>query len=533
MTPEERLQKLQRLRELQQMRSELGASEEKAGNPISEFFSGAGRQILRTSAGLGNLMQLDRLAPGSFGDDTLKMMDAEEAARPKSTARELGKIGGSLAATAPLGGVPTAAMRLPMALAAMFGQGAVQGAAEAAPDEQATGAMQGGLLSAGLGAFGRSSGRAARGLVNKSDDAELLLAEARRQGVDLELPLANAASDADMTSRYFKTVYQGGLPILPGVGGRLRGQADEAADKTRKMFAQRAVPPGKTLAMGGTEGPEQIRDALRTMYDDVYDETVNKYAFQIPSDMRQRILSRIDSSIDPVMVAAGNVTPEVARQRAATIIEESVAEMMADPALTKMGANVIGGKNLMSARARVRERMRPESERTQGAMKAGSKAIDDVIRDGINPADQQVWDQLPGRYQVFAGYDEAVRAANKEKGNFRFGQLADAMENRDSQMRDLAVAGRHVFDNAKIQPTWQGVAAMTAPIGGVAFGNPLAATAMGAAGPFLSSRSAQRALMGDTRMQKALKEYLAKYPDLAPAAGYLLRQSAVSGSVGE
>lgn len=230
---------------------------------------GIGSGIVRATRGLGNLenkaLNMHPLVklfggidlPGKekiWGDQAIRTQDELDSPLARTTKGAVGQAIGQGAtaafATAPLGGLGAfgtgggvLARTLANPLTRQALEGATAGAAAADPDHQGEGAEKGAAASVIIGKFLQGAGRAVRGLVKKNEAVRDL--ETELGSNDLDIPLAQAASDEDMISRGVRAMYQEGLPNVLGVKGRIARQSREAEQRVRGMSQSHL---GDTLA---------------------------------------------------------------------------------------------------------------------------------------------------------------------------------------------------------------------------------------------------------------------------------------------
>lgn len=222
------------------------------------IFSGVQRALM----GTGNLASKVHTGPLSMAgayfrglkgasDEALKQEDIQDAAIKK--AHPVARAGGEIVGTLPLtmltggpGAASTGANLLTRTLASPYTKAAVEGAISSAelasPDEQGTSAAKGAALSMALQSLFGLGGRALNGLIKKSEEAEALEHLFAQQGEKVQPPISQVASDEDLVSRLGKTLYQEGLPLIPGAKGQLEGQAKSALEQTRRLALQEAAP---------------------------------------------------------------------------------------------------------------------------------------------------------------------------------------------------------------------------------------------------------------------------------------------------
>lgn len=508
--------------------------------PGSDHTAAVGSGMLRGWKGVTNLALPDSLTPSWASDETLKNMDERDAELPLS-----GKIIGGAAATAPLSmgtgallstaskAAPAASvlartMASPYARSAI--EGATQGAIYADPDKQGQGALVGGVLGPTLTGLGKVGGRILRGTIAKSEAAKALEQLAGQHGDDIFLPISQAASEEDIVSRLGKTLYKDALPIVPGVKGKLQRQGAQAADKLREIALKEALPPGATLpANAGTKVSAAV-DQMAQQFDDVYDKTVKSYAFNVPKDLKTEVAATVKKMTDPKTTVnkttLNKVTSEV----------EALMKQFSD------GKPSIDGQNLLNVKREISELLKQARNHEKPVWKAADKWIDDHIiaemKQGgskLNLDDLKSYLELTPAYRAFAPVKAAAGQAADKEGRFLFRTLARVAKNSPEQ-RAIGQIGAETVDKSAAAGGLTGKILAGLGMGGAGFGammSPGATVAALAGGNALATKPVQRALLGDTKLQKLIVELLRNNPNAARRAGALARGAAVQSTVGE
>lgn len=428
----EELEELRRLEELEaKVRATTIASNPGEYDPSSKQFQdkygpGGGKGLAvfsgvqRAIMGTGNLVSKIRSGPLAMAgaafranpgvsDDALRQLDTTD--EPIKRAHPVARIGGEIAGTLPLnlvtGGAGTAstgANLLTRTLASPYTKAALEGAisseALASPDERGAAGAKGAGLSMALQALFGLGGRAVKGLIRKSEEAEALEQLFAQHGESVQPPLSQVAGDQDIVTRIGKSFYQEALPLVPGVKGKLDRQAQEALEATRRLALQEVAP--------------------------------GNYA--VPADAGKKV-----------------------------------------------------GEAMHSLRA--------------------------AMRGVTNPAIESL--------------EDAAHAARVKGGNFSMAELA--RHATDPTLQDMGVIGNAVLGQTPTKTSLTGRVLAGAGLGGFGayMGLPAAVAAVGGAN-IMATKAFQRAMLGDTAAQEALKLYLSQHPEQVAQLASAIRIGASS-----
>jgi hypothetical protein len=467
---------------------------------------------------------------GMISDEELRAQDKRDAPLSKTGAGFIGQMGGQVLSTAPLalatGGTsivstaaPTLTRTLATRLAPVAVEGAVGGAMFADPDEQGEGAAKGATLGLALNRAGAGAGRLTRGLVKRSQAADDLSLMASQHGDEIELPLSQAASDKDAVSRIAKTAYQEALPLIPGVKGRLERQATEAADKFREIALKEATPDGTMLPKDpGKNVGESVR-AIREGFTKSYDDTVRSLDYTVPKDFEQQITSRINQNLPEI--------DNVSREKAVDLANSLMKRFSS-------GKPRIEGSNLMLVRSELIAKAKKAPSHEKGAIQAAQEVVDDMISSRLSVQGLlKQYENLSEPYRNFVAVSKASKSAKAQGGNFSPAQLARAAKDPSSQLH-LAQTATEAMSEPATRSSLAGRILAGVGIGGYgAFIDPLSAAGVWAGGNLLANRSTQRALMGQTALQKRIVEMLRRNPETARLIGAAGRSAAVTEATDE
>lgn len=508
--------------------------------------AGLGSGAMRASKGLTNLLLPDSLTPAMASDQELRNMDERDEDLPT-----IPKLLGGVAATAPLSAGTGAALgagsraagagsMLGKALASPITratvEGAEQGAIYADPAEQGKGALKGGALAFGLNRLGAVGGRLLRGLAKKSAEAVDLEHLAGQHGEEIFVPLSQAAGSDDVTTRLVKTLYKEGLPIVPGVKGRLEKQSAEAADKLREIAVRDSVPTGGTVPADAGSKPLLAVANVKRQLDEVYDSTIKLYTFDIPQNLTAELEHAIKStalrkaSTPSARLAASNTTVNDETTQSVTKLVEDLIKKFSS------GKTRIDGSNLLTVKEEISRLMRGASRTEKLALESADQYVDDIITNSLkqggakqNLDDLQRYLDNSSAYRSYKPVAQAAEGAADKEGRFLFSTLAQ-MSKKSPEQRSLGQLGAATVEKpvASTSKTGQLLANLAVP--GAALGAYMApqltALIMGGAHG-LTSKTAQKALMGDLQIQRFLAKLLRDNPKLKAALGSGARGAAV------
>jgi len=511
---------------------------------VQNTLEGIGSGMVRTARGIGNIETkiLNHLPTGKYltkamdairpswafdtSDAALDAQDEIDKALNNTGSGKLGQVLGSAAmgsaATAGTGALesgsmalaPVARTALPFARSAV--EGALNGAATAPSNEQGTGALEGAAAGTAVHGALSGAGRLVRGLVKKSAAAEDLQHLAAQNGHDMFIPLAQAAEDSGISGK-MKGFYNEALPLLPGATGAIRKQEDSALQVFRQMALQEADPTGASLAADAAKDPHTARLALKDAFDDAYRTTVGSYQFNVPPDFKDRVAKKILAE----MPNADATTVE----KVSKLVDEQMSRYAS-------GKADIAGENLLNAKdgsIALAKKLNPVERQ---ALEHGVGAYGDLIEDELsqgsskqNLADLDKFKSLAEPYDAYTQLSKAIRASKADSGRFTPAQLARAAGDTGT-VHHLATSANEVLGNPAVAPSTAG-RVFAYSLGGLGgYKNPalLGGALLGA--NTLASKTAQKALMGDTAAQQALTDLLENHPDMTDAVGTVVRTMA-------
>lgn len=502
------------------------------------FLAGMGHAFQRGAEGIGNILHVGP------SDEDLKEEDARAKDLLSTGAGKVGDIAGQVAATAPLGMGSGAAIRAiapsgkvllnALRAGAAGGENAIQGAAYADPEHQLEGAGEGAVLGTALSKLGQTGGRLTRGLVEKSDAAQRLEAEAEAQEKDLFIPISQGAGPGPL-SQGAKAVYQHVLPYALGAETVLKGQSDKAKGVMREVMAEMQQPEflregGGTVRPGEIVGntPEQTAANLAEQQGAQYKKYFDDYSFTAPEKFRDQVVKNLE-------IDHPNIPPAL-KEQLANAVDSSLQLYSKDGQIT--------GENLRLATEAAKDEVAKLSKRIKpewGESAVGS--INDIVDGAVEhhksilatgsakeKAAAQEFIENMQNYKTLnekAPGVEAVATATAKnpatRGEFRPEDIAKEFP-AGSKSREVAQDVKEVLGQSPgaVSPSGRhalNTAALISPF------TPWGHLALPAAAGFLGGAhtlvrpTVQRALYGDTRMQRALADYIRSNPQAAYSAG--------------
>lgn len=425
---------------------------------------------------------------------------------------------GTTAPIGGLGGLSTAGSMLPRALAHPATraalEGGVTGAASGEQGQMGTNALEGGLLSGAMDRAFAGAGRLVRGLVKKNEATEALQQLASQQDEDIFIPISQAAGDQDLVTKAARIAYGEGLSLIPGVKGQLQRQSEGAAEKVRELAIKEATPEGVHLpSRPGREVQESLA-SIRQGFDEAYDDTIRSLDFHIPKDLRKRLATQISEDAPGIDAESADKAMMLTRGLLRRFSNESPQ---------------IEGSGLLIVRDQLRKAAEKAPDYERPAFVASAKVVDDMIKQRL---------QVQGLYGKFAdleeparhlrGLESAAHAARANSGRFSPAQLARSA--KDDTQRDLGQTAGEALSGSAAGTSFAGRSLLggASMVGLGATAGPAAAAGALIGANLLATKTAQKALMGDTAAQRAIVDLLKKHPEAADAVKRALEQAAVT-----
>lgn len=519
--------------------------------------AGIGSGMARMARGATNLVLPDVVTPEWASDESIAEAKRLEKPLLETGAGQGGQLIGEIAATLPAGtavrGAQAAmlASRAPAFLArALAGrlagagaEGAISGAVSADPGNRGEGALEGAAISGLMDRGGAVLGRALKGIVKRTPEAEKLEQIADLHGADVRLPLARAASDEGYVSPLVKFVYDKVLPNMPGSENALKRQGDRAQAQFREIAMKEAAPGGAGSSSPGfsgglplttTKAPGAGMD-VRTSMKDIqeafereYADTVKSYAFNQPSttDFAQRLVKQFPN-IDQEALDTAVGTFDKLNNRYAR-------------------GGVLDGDNLIRFKTELANLGRGNSnDRIGQSLYQAQEFLDDVVRSelrqGNNPVnlrDLQRYEDLAQPYRNFLRVQKAAARSKNPEGQFTPQELSRSVKTLANDrelakgtapMQELGSLGERTVGIPTHNPSWYERAATLAAMGGLgALGGPLGVGAAMGGARVAASPKVQEALMGTTDSQRALVRALRRHAGATRRIGSAARGGAAA-----
>lgn len=494
--------------------------------PVS-FFSG----VRRMDQGFGNIAQkyggytipgiMGKLAGNRVSDEAIRSSDIQD----KELIRQhpFSRIGGEVAATLPLsmatGGTATglgAAGTAGRVLANPYGravvEGALTGAAGAPAEDQGAGAGKGAALGATLQALFGVTGRAVRGIIQKSKEMQDLEQIFGQHGETIQPPISQSAGDQDIITRLGKSFYQEALPLIPGVKGKLERQAKEAVEKTRELALKEATPTGMTIPEGSGARAGETLHGIRAGLQETEKDILESFEAKLFPDMLDDIGAKVRAKVPHIDdTSIGNVLDDV---------DQLIARFSG-------GAGKIEGQNLKYIVDELTKKAAKAPAFEKTAYETARDHLDEILHNYARVQKGGAYHDLQEPLRYFTGLEAAVNAARVKGGNFSMADLA--RKAKDPAQLDLASTANSVLSQPATKASLTGRILAGAGIGGFgAYMSPLAAGGALLGGNIMATKAFQRAMMGDTQAQEALKLFLSQHPQLAEQVASAVRAGSAS-----
>jgi hypothetical protein len=353
-----------------------------------------------------------------------------------------------------------------------------------------------------------------RGLVKKNEATEALQQLAGQQGEEVFVPISQAAGDQDMITKAARIAYAEGLSLVPGVKGQLTRQSERAAEKVRELAIKEATPEGVHLPGRPGKDVQESLASINQGFKEKYAKTIDSLDYNIPTDLRRQLSDRILS-------------------RNPSIDKESMDKgMMLARGLLRRFSNESGkieGSNIRVVMTELEKAIKKAPPHEAVAYQAALDVVNDMVPQRLRV--QGLLDEYkdleePARHLI--GLEKAAHAARAQSGRFTPNQLARNAE--DATQLDLGQTAGEALKGSPAGTSFAGRsllgAASMAGLGATA--GPAAAGGALVGANLLATKTAQKALMGDTAAQKAITDLLEKHPEMADTVARALEQAAAT-----
>lgn len=452
-----------------------------------------------------------------------------------------GQLAGEIAATAPAGGVRVGVEKLasnaPRVLSRALGAGAEGAVASQMlnPGDTAESAQSAGVSSA-LSLAGSGAGRVMKGIVRKSPEAQRMEDLADAHGTQLDLPLAQSASDEGV-SGIARKFYSDILPSVPGAQRSSRKQNELAQAQMRELALKESAPTGlgstqpgfanslplssRKQAGAGTKVHESIR-GIGDAFEKEYADTIRSYAFNTPKPGdAASYLTKQNPNIDPTTLQEVSGVLDGLLQR-----------------YSRKG--VLNGEDLILAKTQLAQLGRQAGDiRTGQTYAAAQEYLDGLVRAELmqggkkqNLTDLQRYEALSEPWKNFQRTQDAVARTKNPGGQFTAQDLQGAVKAQGSTrqlargeapMQELSEAALTTVGRPARNPGWAEKLATWALLGGSSVFTPAGAGILAGGANMLARPTTQDALMGQTKLQKAVVDAVRKNPKVREAASSLRR----------
>lgn len=420
---------------------------------VENFLAGIGSGLTSVGRRAVNLALPKSLEPEWATEEALARQEAIDEELLSTGAGMGGNLAGSIAATLPAGGAlrglaaggsqlagragsPLLARALGGlggggGLGARAAQGGLEGGAQAAllssPDTAGTEAAIGTGLGAAFGTVGNLAGRTSRFFRPQvTDEARDVM---RKTGAFV--PAAQALPEGTIG----RQLNEGLLGNLPGSGGMIRAQRDEAVDAVRNHLTKEALPIRASRISAFRSGDrmsdvlEDTKAAWEEAYAPIYRQQIS--GVSIPADVADEVMKRSGGSIK----TGGDLTG-----REAIDLQQAIQQLITETP---------GGRLERAAK---------------NALVQARKNLDTNIMSQLSPSLQRLMKSNSARYKTWRAIDAAARKA--PGGEFTMKEAARQLGKKGSREADFSMdAYKALPDFASRQGIFQTLAA-TGALGG-------------------------------------------------------------------
>jgi hypothetical protein len=261
-----------------------------------------------------------------------------------------------------------------------------------------------------------------------------------------------------------------------------------------------------------------VRDA-RHEFNKRYADTIEQYVFNVPTDFRQELIQRIKQQFPKI--------DDVTLNKVATEADQHMARFSS-------GQPIIDGKNMLEVKNAIGRSWGKSEGVAKGPIETAQKYIDEIISTELkqggrasNMADLAKYNDLTAPYRSFLPLAKAAKSAKPNRGNFSPNQLARA-SGEGSEMLDLAQTTLAATKDKAVGrgSKWVGAGGL---IGTSLLTHSVIPAMMAVGGAqMLSTKTMQKALMGDLAAQKMVTDFLENNPTIAEDVGRLVRNTSTT-----
>jgi hypothetical protein len=519
-------------------------------NYTDNLRAGIGSGLVRVGRGVGNIAGLEHL-PGvgsQFTDEALSEQDKLDKPVLDTTMGKVGQFIGQTAATAPISPLTSgvigqvAGKATPMLLKTLLAataDSALSSAATAAPDQQKDAAASGALWGAGLHLGGKALSRTIRGIVGKSEETKALIDDYQRitGRDDLFIPIHAGAEDEGV-SKLVKGTYKNVLPYAPFAGETLDRQLNDAKQRMGQAMLQKTTPV--PLDDDLIHGVGRTKDYFNEIYDKLSEAGPMRFkADDFASAVKKRLegddvgKALLDSKDGKQFLIK---LQQLAESKASGTTKDSILPYNLKSVKDELGSLLTENKGRMStavefARDEIDNLMANEYARNWRMSQAGT--VNNTFKKSMLALGEVAKAKDP--YKSF----KAVSAGVENTGNFN---PIPVLEESRGFRRDPLMTFQNASDLTRVLKT--GGKATPSPMGrlaagglgltSIAFGaTPLSILAAVGTGTTASTKLAQKALYGDTALQKKLADLIMKNPNAAKVLSSAVRRGAVLEATNE
>jgi len=349
-----------------------------------------------------------------------------------------------------VGGMATRMGMVPRGVLAGLTEGGVQGAVAAGPDDRLEGLGMGVLTGGALPsakrmaqvlASGRDMTRSARKLTSR--------------GVDL--------TPGQMQPESTYGQIEEAMMAVPGIGPRIKASRERGWTQTQNLIAQEAAPPGFTTQ------PRQDPQAMFRDLIDAYDK-----AYEVGRGFPVRPVIMKTQGNDVPLSQALKVAPSAPGDDAS----RKYANSFLANELSAIRGRQLNSEDLFSLRSRIRAEVRDLRKNQNAPFKAADMLenaegrITEALESQLPPDVMRQIRAIDAKYGNFKTVEGALYRAGDREGGFTPAQFSQEVRQGSQsrmgyaagggRMRDIAAAGREVFENR--QPQTGRMALTVAPV---------------------------------------------------------------------